>query len=114
VAFEEAAVIRGLLSDEEWACPEPFAIERDACSGWLPRDHRVVLDRIFWIARTVVAWHDLAEHFGKWSSVYRRVRRGTPSGPFELLLEAVNDSSGSNPADTSPNSPMPKKTWMER
>lgn len=62
-------MIRGLMSDEEWACLEPFVIERGARSGCPPRDHRLVLDGIFWIARTGVAWRDLHEHFGKWSSV---------------------------------------------
>jgi transposase len=63
------------MSDEEWACFEPFVIERGARSGRLPRDHRLVLDGVFWSARTGVAWRDLHEHFGKWSSVYRQFRR---------------------------------------
>ena len=84
------------MSDEEWACLEPFVIERGARSGRRPRDHRLVLDGIFWIARTGVAWRDLHEHFGKWSSVYRQFRRWTLSGLWELLLEAFNDSGGGN------------------
>jgi transposase len=61
-----------------------------------PRDHRLVLDGIFWIARTGVAWRDLHEHFGKWSSVYRQFRRWTLSGLWEFLLEAFNESGGGN------------------
>jgi transposase len=61
------------MSDEEWACLEPFVIERGPRSGRRPRNHRLVLDGIFWIARTGVAWRDLHEHFGKWSSVYRQL-----------------------------------------
>jgi transposase len=82
------------MSDEEWACLEPFVIERGARSGRRPRNHRLVLDGIFWIARTGVAWRDLHEHFGKWSSVYRQFRRWTLSGLWEVLLEAFNDSGG--------------------
>lgn len=82
------------MSDEEWACLEPFVIERGTRSGRRPRDHRLVLDGVFWIARTGVAWRDLHEHFGKWSSVYRQFRRWTLSGLWELLLEAFNDSGG--------------------
>ena len=92
----ETTLIRGLMSDEEWACLEPFVIERGARSGRRPRDHRLVLDGIFWIARTGVAWRDLHEHFGKWSSVYRQFRRWTLSGLWELLLEAFNESGGGN------------------
>ena len=90
-------MLRGLMSDEEWACLEPFVVERGARSGRRPRNHRL-LDGIFWIARTGVAWRGLREHFGKWSSVYRQFGRWTLSGLWELLLEAFNDSGGGNPS----------------
>ena len=53
LAFGDATLIRGLMSDEEWTCLEPFVIERGARSGRRPRDHCLVLDGIFWIARDV-------------------------------------------------------------
>jgi transposase len=89
-------LIRGLMNDEEWAYLEPSVIERGARSGRRPRNHRLVLDGIFWIARTGVAWRDLHEHFGKWSSVYRQFRRWTLLGLWELLLEAFNESGGNS------------------
>ena len=90
--------MRGLMGEEEWSCLEPFVIERSARSGRRPRNHRLVLGGIFWIARTGVAWRDLHEYFGKWSSVYRQFRRWTLSGLWELELEAFNDSGGASPA----------------
>jgi transposase len=45
-----------------------------------------------------VAWRDLHEHFGKWSSVYRQFRRWALSGLWELLLEAFNESGSGNPS----------------
>ena len=68
---KEAVVIRDLMGDEEWAFFEPFVTTRGAHSGRRPRDHRRVLDGIFWIARTGAQWRGLPEDFGKWSSVYR-------------------------------------------
>jgi len=65
---KEAALIRGLMSDAEWACLEPFVTRRRAHSGRCPKNHRLILDGIFWIARTGAQWRDLHEHFGKWSS----------------------------------------------
>jgi transposase len=42
-------VIRGLMSDDEWALFAPFL----TCStGRLPAAHRRVLDGVFWITRT--------------------------------------------------------------
>ena len=46
-------------------CLAPYVIERGARSGRRLRDHRLVQDWIFGIARTGVARHDLHEHFGK-------------------------------------------------
>jgi transposase len=45
-------VVRGLLSDDEWAFFEPFVIERGPLRGRPPVDHRRTLDAVFWIART--------------------------------------------------------------
>jgi transposase len=87
-------LIRGLMSDEEWACFEPFVTVRGAHSGRRPKDHRFVLDGIFWSARTGAQWRDLHEHFGKWSSVYRQFRRWTLAGLWEQLLEALNETEG--------------------
>jgi transposase len=80
------------MSDEEWGFFEPFVIERGPRRGRRPRDHRLVLDGVFWIARTGSAWRDLHDHFGKWSSVYRQFRRWTLSGVWDVMLAALNDS----------------------
>jgi transposase len=85
-------VVRGLMSDEEWGFFEPFVIERGPRRGRPPRDHRLVLDGVFWLARTGSAWRDLHDHFGKWGSVHRQFRRWTLSGLWDVLLAALNGS----------------------
>ena len=80
------------MSDEEWGFFEPFVIERGPRRGRRPKDHRLVLDGVFWIARTGAPWRDLPEDFGKWSSVYRQFRRWTSSGVWDVLLGSLNDS----------------------
>ena len=55
-------------------------------------NHRLVLDGIFWIARTGSPWRDLPEEFGKWSSVYRQFRRWTLAGLWEQIMDALNES----------------------
>jgi transposase len=94
--LREVILIRGLMSNEEWECFAPFVIEGGQHSGRRPRDHRLVLDGVFWIARTGVQWRDLPEYFGKWSSVYRQFRRWTLAGLWETLLESLNDSGEGN------------------
>ena len=85
-------MVRGLMSDEEWAFFAPFVIETGPRRGRRPRDHRLVLDGVFWLARTGSAWRDLHDHFGKWGSVHRQFRRWTLSGLWDLMLEALNES----------------------
>ena len=90
----EAKLIRGLMSDEEWAFFAPFVTTNGPHSGRRPRNHRLVLDGIFWLGRTGAQWRDLPDFFGKWSSVYRQFRRWTLSGLWDLLLEVLNDTEG--------------------
>ena len=40
----EAALIRGLLTNEEWGCFEPFMVAAGPSGGRLPRDHRRTLN----------------------------------------------------------------------
>ena len=85
-------MVRGLMSDEEWAFFAPFVIETGPRRGRRPRDHRLVLDGVFWIARTGAQWRDLHDHFGKWGSVYRQFRRWTLSGVWDVMLAALNEA----------------------
>ena len=47
----EAALIRGLLTNEEGACFEPFMMEAGPPDGRPPRDHRRNLDAILFHLR---------------------------------------------------------------
>ena len=44
-------MIRGLMSDVEWAFFEPFVVASGPLSGRPPSDHRGTLDGIFWVTR---------------------------------------------------------------
>ena len=79
---------RNLISDDEWAFFEVFIRSVRHPNGRPPADHRLVLNGIFWIARTAAPWRDLPEEFGKWSSVYRQFRRWTLV--WEDILDALN------------------------
>ena len=60
------------MTDDEWAYFEPFLIRR---GGRPPRNHRRVLDAVFWLMRTGAPWRDLPEEFGNWNSIFRQFRR---------------------------------------
>ena len=86
-----------LMKDPEWAFFEQFISAIRGRGGRKASNHRLVLDGVFWIARTGAQWRDLPEEFGKWSSVYRQFRRWTLAGLWELKLETLNES-GAKPA----------------
>ena len=88
----ESSLARDLMSDEEWTFHERFILAVRVPNGRKHNDHRLVFDRIFWIARTGSPWRDLPAEFGKWSSVYRQFRRWTLAGLWEQILEALNES----------------------
>ncbi len=63
---------RDLVSDEEWSLFEHFILAICAPNGRKPTNHRLVLDGIFWIARTGSPWRDLATQ-GRTSSRFNSV-----------------------------------------
>ena len=83
-------MVRGLMSDKEWAFFKLFVIETGPRHRRPPGDHRLVLDGVFWIARTGAPLRDLPEEFGKWGSVYRQFRRWCVAGVWDAMLEALN------------------------
>jgi transposase len=80
------------MTDEEWAFFAPFLVRTGPRSGRPPTDHRLILDAIFWIARTGAPWRDLDASFPKWTRVYRQFRRWTLAGVWDVILEALNES----------------------
>jgi transposase len=76
--FADGLVARLLMEDAEWRFFEPFL---HAVRGRRPaRHHRLVLDCIFWFARTGAQWCGLSEEFGKRSSVDRQFLRWALTG----------------------------------
>ena len=87
-------MIRGLMTDDEWAVVAPFLTTPSAQGGRPPADHRQVLDAVLWINRTGAPWRDLPEEFGNWNSVWRQFRRWCLSGVWDIILQALADGGG--------------------
>ena len=86
------------MTDQEWAIFEPFLTRPSPYGGRPPKNHRRVLDGVFWINRTGAPWRDLPDVFGNWNSVWRQFRRWCLSGVWDIVLQALADSGGD--ADT--------------
>ncbi|WP_373855753.1 IS5 family transposase [Acidisphaera rubrifaciens] len=90
------ALIRGLLTDEEWGFFKPFLTENRSRGGRPPADHRRVLDAILWITRTGATWRDLPSERGNWNSVFRQYRRWTEAAVWDVMLAALVESEASD------------------
>lgn len=87
---------RGDLTNGEWERLEPL-LPRGGGRGGRWSDHRVVINGVLFRVRTGVPWRDLPERFGPWETVYKRHRRWSADGTWELLLarvQAAQDAEG--------------------
>jgi transposase len=79
---------RGDLTNAEWERLEPLLPEGGRRGGrW--NDHRRTIDGVLYRARTGLPWRDLPERFGPWITVYKRHRRWSADGTWQMLLTAI-------------------------
>lgn len=83
-----SVVGRGDLTNAEWGRLEPL-LPRGGTRGGRWSEHRKVINGVLFRARTGVPWRDLPERFGPWETVYKRHRRWSADGTWELLLTRV-------------------------
>ncbi|WP_436844888.1 IS5 family transposase [Streptomyces roseoverticillatus] len=87
---------RGDLTNAEWDRLESF-LPPGGMRGGRWSDHRRVINGVLYRVRTGVQWRDLPERFGPWETVYKRHRRWSADGTWEMLLsriQAAEDAAG--------------------
>jgi transposase len=87
-SLEDRAMARHALTDREWLRLAPLLPPKSR-KGRPPKDHRLILDALLWLARTGAPWRDLPERFGPWRTVATRFHRWTRSGLWERILSAL-------------------------
>jgi transposase len=76
------------LTNDQWARLAPLLPKR-ARVGRPPKDHRLVLNALYWLLRTGAPWRDLPERYGPWQTVYSRFRRWRLAGVWDRVLAAL-------------------------
>ncbi len=79
---------RHQLTDSQWALLEPL-LPRNGSRGGQWKDHRVVLDGMFYRLNTGVPWRDLPLRFGSWQTVWDRFNRWSGDGTLERVASAL-------------------------
>ncbi len=76
------------MTDEQWEqISSLFPIYK---TGRPPKDNRLLLNAILWIARSGAAWRDLPERYGSWKTVYSRFCKWRDDGTLYTLFCALN------------------------
>jgi transposase len=76
------------LSEIQWQrIADLFPIGGGRGRPW--RDHRQIVNGLFWKLNTGVPWRDLPERYGPWKTVYDRFRRWQREGRFERILQRL-------------------------
>ena len=81
------------LSDEQWQRVEGLLPGQPGSPGRRGDNDRLLLDAVFWIARTGAPWRDLPERFGDRNSVFQRfnrwARKGSGNGASTLCKSPI-------------------------
>tara|TARA_B100001059_G_C17652480_1_gene485199 strand:+ start:122 stop:484 length:363 start_codon:yes stop_codon:yes gene_type:complete len=78
------------MSELEWRFIVPVLPNK--VRGVARVDDRRVINGIFYKLRTGVAWRDLPERYGPYTTVYNRFNRWTKAGVWDRLMDAVSDA----------------------
>lgn len=77
------------LTDHQWEQIESSLPLNDR-RGRPWKNHRRILNGIFWILHSGAPWRDMPERYGNWKTVYERFRFWRDSGFFDQLLENLH------------------------
>ena len=102
------------LSDEQWEMIKDMFPK--AKTGRPPKNNRIILNAIFWLARSGAAWADIPERYGSYKTVYSRFCKWRDDGTLLNIFKALNEdadfenlSIGSTSVKTHPQSTGAKK-----
>jgi transposase len=85
---DEERLKRHDLTDAEWVRLAPLLPAHPRQGGrW--RDHRTVINGVFFRTRAGISWRDLPPVYGNWKTVYNRHRRWSLDGTWAQILDGL-------------------------
>jgi len=76
------------LTDEQWTRIGGF-FPTNGRRGRQWKDHRAVVNGIFWVLSSGAAWRDLPPRYGPFQTVHRRFLRWRRDGTWERILASL-------------------------
>lgn len=79
------------LTDQEWEKVAPLLpLQNTGKPGRPPKDNRVMLNGMVWLARSGAAWRDLPERYSPCTSVYSRFRKWIDDGILDNIFRVLS------------------------
>ena len=78
------------LTDQEWEQIAPLIPSNKGKRGRPPKDDRLMLNAMVWLARSGAPWRDLPERYGPYSSVYSRFRKWIDDGILDNIFRVLS------------------------
>lgn len=77
------------LSPCQWDLIKDLMPPEPARGGGRWRDHRQVVNGLFWKLVTGAQWRDIPERYGPWQTIYERFTRWRDDGLLDRILERL-------------------------
>ena len=77
------------LTDEQWERIKNLIPQSKI--GRPPKDNRLMLNAMFWLARSSAGWEDLPERYGSWKTVYSRFCKWRDNDTLINIFKVLNE-----------------------
>ena len=77
------------LTDEQWERVKDMI--QHSKMGRPAKDDRLMLNAMFWLARSGAGWEDLPERYGPWKTVYSRFCKWRDDGTLLRIFQSLNE-----------------------
>jgi transposase len=85
--FKSVATLR----DDQWEKLEPLLKNKGIDSRNPERSNRLFIDALLWYFSVGCTWADLPARFGKWNTIFIRLKRWNENGYWRQLVEDLRD-----------------------
>lgn len=79
------------LRDDQWEKLEPLLRSKGTDSRNPDHSNRLFIDALLWYLSVGCTWMDLPARFGKWNTIFIRLKRWNESGYWRQLAEDLRD-----------------------
>jgi transposase len=77
------------LSETRWNRIKDALPGQEHQVGRTAQDNRLFVEAVYWVARNGARWRALPPEYGKWNSVFRRFRRWSEKGIWQMIFNTL-------------------------